>query len=608
MNLSSFKNYIVSRHFKITLLILILFIGGFFRFYNLNWDNVAFYHPDEITVSNMVMKISIPDKLDPEFYSYNALPAYIYRGALQFVQWYTKDPLWTTDISRVMLTSRFVSAFFSTATILLVFMIGRRLKNAWVGLIAAFLLACSIVFIQHAHFIVTETILIFFLCLMIFFCIMACRERSRPFSTKKRLYWLFAAMSAGCAIGCKMTAIFFLIIPCFYLLLRFFESFGKVSNEEVLPNVGVRHDVSLHWDNKLFWRNLFDLIIDGFYFLCVTAVFFFISTPYSIFNFDKFLKAIEFESGMVSGKIPVPYTIQYADTPSYLFHIYNLNWSMSPIIPLIGFLGLLLWLYVIIFKSGERSRPLVSSVYALPLIFFSFIFFFYIGGLYTKFMRYMMPIIPILCLGAGFMIWYGLTWANLNSKKLKYLVYIFFTLVLLIPFFWAISYMSVYSKPSTWRSASLWMMQNLPSNSLIANEHWDYSIPHTVEPYHAEMFMFEQLKPYDSESTIKFQEMADTLSRADYVVIASKRLTGSIPREPDKYPLTTKYYKKLFGDKLGYKIIKRFESYPTLGPFVFNDDNADESFQVYDHSPVIVFQNEGHFSKQALFDLLMNEN
>ena len=54
--------------------------------------------------------------------------------------------------------------------------------------------------------------------------------------------------------------------------------------------------------------------------------------------------------------------------------------------------------------------------------------------------------------------------------------------------------------------------------------------------------------------------------------------------------MTTRYYDLLFQGELGFELVQEFPSRPRLGPVEFNDDDADESFTVYDHPKPIVFK------------------
>jgi YYY domain-containing protein len=98
-----------------------------------------------------------------------------------------------------------------------------------------------------------------------------------------------------------------------------------------------------------------------------------------------------------------------------------------------------------------------------------------------------------------------------------------------------------------------------------------------------------------------------------------------VTRIPERYPLTTEYYRALIGcpaekdviwcynvakpgqfeGQLGYKLAAVFESYPTLEipglfKYEFNDQFAEEAFTVYDHPKVLIFQKTDAFDAQAV--------
>ena len=120
---------------------------------------------------------------------------------------------------------------------------------------------------------------------------------------------------------------------------------------------------------------------------------------------------------------------------------------------------------------------------------------------------------------------------------------------------------------------------------------------------------------YDEDTPEKRAELLTWLDEADYIFLASNRLYGSIPRLPDRYPLTIEYYRALFAGELGFELVGEFTSYPTIGPFAFPDQEtpfplmtpetstqgnlidvplpkAEESFAVYDHPNCLIFQQD----------------
>ena len=103
-----------------------------------------------------------------------------------------------------------------------------------------------------------------------------------------------------------------------------------------------------------------------------------------------------------------------------------------------------------------------------------------------------------------------------------------------------------------------------------------------------------------------------SLAEADVVIVASRRGYATLARWPERYPLTARYYQQLFEGDLGFEPVACFGRYPHLGPLVLRDDPAagldfvlpeacwpgaslrlgrlDESFAVYDHPQVMIFQ------------------
>ena len=98
--------------------------------------------------------------------------------------------------------------------------------------------------------------------------------------------------------------------------------------------------------------------------------------------------------------------------------------------------------------------------------------------------------------------------------------------------------------------------------------------------------------------------MSITLERGDYLILASRRLSGTIGKAYDKYPFTSRYYDKLFDGILGYTLIQTFSSYPTLWGLEINDDGAEETFQVFDHPVVHIFKNSEHLPASHLVKIL----
>jgi hypothetical protein len=131
---------------------------------------------------------------------------------------------------------------------------------------------------------------------------------------------------------------------------------------------------------------------------------------------------------------------------------------------------------------------------------------------------------------------------------------------------------------------------------------------------------------YDADTPEKRAQLYHWLDQADYILLASNRLYASTARLPDRYPLTTAYYRALFAGDLGFELAADFTSYPTLGPFRFPDQEtsyplqpaaytaqpqwqlplppAEEAFSVYDHPRVLIFRKTAAYSRQRVESVL----
>ena len=153
-----------------------------------------------------------------------------------------------------------------------------------------------------------------------------------------------------------------------------------------------------------------------------------------------------------------------------------------------------------------------------------------------------------------------------------------------------------------------------------ANESsWDDGLPLRVDGLDGYGGIYQaglNFEMYWDDNADKFQRLVTTLDQADYIFISSNRQWGTIPRVPERYPLSTAYYRSLlgcppekdvvwcytvaqegtFGGDLGFELVKVFDSSPRLGQWVFNTQFAEEAFSVYDHPKVMIFRKTADYN------------
>jgi YYY domain-containing protein len=157
------------------------------------------------------------------------------------------------------------------------------------------------------------------------------------------------------------------------------------------------------------------------------------------------------------------------------------------------------------------------------------------------------------------------------------------------------------------------------SGATVANEtDYDYPLPLRVDSYDAFGGIYRgdlNLQVYWDDNAEKLNRFVTILNDTDYILIPTNHQYGQITRLPERYPLTTLYYRELIGcpddkeiiwcyrvgqpgqfeGRLGYDLVAVFETYPKLGSIVINDQAAEEAFTFYDHPKVMIFKKNKDF-------------
>ena len=444
------------KDFYIFALILILLCGFALRIYNYNWDNDHYLHPDErynaLTAVNIKMPKDLSEYLDPEkspFSPYNTdYKAYVY-GTL---------PLFLTKILSVQLdmdvygniheVGRIISSIFDTGTILLVYLITREFLNKRYSLIAALFYALTVLAIQFSHFFTVESFLVFFTALTLKMLLRLLHAQGK----KQLLYTLLTGISFGLALASKISAILFGIIIAVVFLILLWRKIDK--ND---------------------WKTgLFKTAFQGILLLVVTYLVFRFIQPYIFYTNNwldftiqpEFLSVFNFLQLAQKGDVIFPPSYQWMNTEPYIFPLKNLFlWGMGLPISIAAVAGLIFH-----FLQEFRNLPkqiswknfyhFLSQPLILMLIWIVFVIL-YVGGNFTKSMRYLVPILPMIAIAAAFFL-------NLFQKNKKVVIVIL--LIIFLPsLFWSLAYINIYSQDSTRIAASKWIHQNLPENSYVSN-------------------------------------------------------------------------------------------------------------------------------------------
>lgn len=557
------------------LLLAIIILGFFFRFYGINFDRVCCQHPDERAIVMFTLPLSLPSDvseflspkspLNPHFFAYGNLPLYLLKSTAIAASIFDKQLI---EYSYINLVGRTISIISDLITIFLVFLIGKTLKDKKLGFAAAFIYSISILPIQYSHFYTSDILLTMFVTLTIF--------RLLKFNTKPTyLNAIFVGIPFGLSLATKISAIPLVSSITIVIFIDFIFIFAKSPHKikHWLPHLP-------HVIKKLF--------TEGLLIFAATVITFFVIQPYVLIDKAEFIKQNLAQMQMTRDAYTFPYTLQYVGKIPYLYELKNIFlWGLGPIIATFSAFGI--FLIIKSFKKLEQSK---KSEHIIVLSFL-IIYFLIVGHFAVGFMRYLLPIYPILAIAAGTSL--VLLFGKLNKVKNIYLNLLFKLLVIILLLIWPLSFISIYSKTNTRIAATDWINENIPAKSTLTHELWDDQIP----MYTNKNYKFLDLGMYDQpDSEMKWKTLNSKLNDANYIVVASNRLYVPIEHLADCskykicYPLASKFYQDLFGGKLKFKQIAEFESFPTI-PILnipIDDKSADESFTIYDHPKILVFK------------------
>lgn len=545
------------------LFLVIMTIAFLLRFNNLNWDEGHFFHPDERNIANAVSNIKLFSQLDPQFYAYGGFLIYIYKITAEIFSILLSNPLLSADWAFINVLGRHFSAFFSTLTLIPLYLATRMVFQKKVALITCVLYAFTVSSIQTAHFAITENFLTFSI---VFLTLLNLRlYKEHKFSL---IFWIGVLL--GVSVATKTTALSFSIVPLTTLVIMLKEK------------------------KSSFKKVLLSLIL-----IFTIAVFIFtLFSPYTFLKWDKFLQSMQFENSVVLGTNRVVYTLQFSHTKPYLFQLQNLFWQVGPVF-LLSIMGII----YISYQQFKKQNILFLILFIFPLLYFA-----YVGAWYTKFIRYMVPIIPFFLIAAAVF----LSWMLQKFKRWGIMLFVVFIASNIV---WAVAFSTIYVREQTRISASKWIYEHISPGSKILTEHWDDGLPIPLDNKLPDQYQIRQLTIYEPDNAFKIDYYARELSQSDYIFISTRRLYGTLLHLPEKYPITQRYYQLLFSGKLGYQKIAEFSSYPQILGIVITDDMTEETFQVYDHPKVLIYKNMNYYPEKLIKEKLrttyptfLNEN
>ena len=611
-------------------LVLLLLLAFTLRVWNLDWDQGTHQHPDErywsIVTADIEWETPIDyfdsrnSEMNPYQYQdtwvYGTLPLFATKAVAEFLEkdWFLSknivslaDNLGINLLERrmdangnsvnensfssgyeVQLIGRLLSALLDTGTVFLVYLLGKALFNRIVGMLSCILLTFTPLHLQYSHFHGAEPWGTFFVTAVVLLSIYLFKFYSSKSANAPPFYkGVLSRVSLigvliGLATASKFTAVFVCVVPLTVLGVLYLKR---------------NLDIPMRRDRRTgHLAELFSLFsITG-----LSAIFTFrIFQPYAFDGLGKlsqnFISDLNYLEAVSSGG-NYPWVVQWVGRTTLLYPLESIFWSgMGPALTIAVCVGLFLAVIEIIQNK--------NFVLLAPLSFLAVMV-----GLVTQqfnpLIRYLLPMYPTAIVFGGYAIYrvclYGTVrrhtrgFARIVSRS----AIVGAGSILSLSIVWGVAFINgVYNSTNPRIQASTWINENIEPGSKLTSQLWDDSLPirsEFVDPTKYDRVQLDLFRPdswVDSETGIAKPELLlDQLDQSDYVIEASNRLYDAIPRMPAKYPATSAYYRSLFSGDLGFDLIATFENKPSLFGINFPSRVSEETFSVYDHPTVMIWE------------------
>lgn len=551
---------------------LIVVLAGALRFYGLAWGAPYFhFHIDEhfVFLGADRLRVSMEAAaLSGKFFMYGTVPMHLL-NALLWAYERVWPPLSLTvfqDQVTYMVMGRAISATMGTATVLVTYFVGRRVSGRLGGLLAAALMATSVVHIAESHSFRVDLVMMFFVTLAWLFAL-------RIAEWGRWRDYLWAGVFVGAAIGSKYSAAFILGVVAFAHLLA--------------PRRPQTWKDARGW---LAWtaRGLSPLVLSVLVFAIVN--------PMAILYYDKFRQDIvDLIVDPLTGASKPIWIAQFTDVqPQLYWFTTNLWWSLGPALELWGLLGIawLIW---------RRTRPTLIAA-SFPLIYFLTA-----GGTIAPMARYVLPLAP------GFAVAAGALSAHLFERQRWRTGAMAATVVVVASTsMYAFAYMNIYRSPDARLEASKYLLDNVPAESHILVEP-SHGIPPTgsylknpdfhgdhvlwgarreQRDYYALYTLDTYVYLYRGRGSPAQQQdyIQSRLALVDYIVMDDFYLQLYQHLPEAEHGVVKQYYRDLFAGQLGFDLVNTFKAYPSLFGLTIDDDGAELSSRMNDHPRVYIFK------------------
>ncbi len=492
----------LGRTIPVLLLLLIALAAFGLRVWGTGFGLPAYtrYHPDEHALVDRAAAILWTGDWNLHRFNYPAFYAYVQAGAyaLYFLYGVTQD-LWHQvppfTIPNYYQVGRLVTVLFGTLTVVVIYLVGRELNSRRSGLLAAAVLGGSYLHVIHSHYATFDVMVTFLISLTLLFSVLM--------KQRQEAKWFFlAGLCAGLAGATKYNGASAIVIPL------------------------AAYCLSAKWGEWGWFSGRLLLVFGGF------VLGFFGGNPFALPNLPDFL------NGMAT-----------------VLHHYG---TEHP-----GFEGLGNWRwYPGVFLSSADGPWVVFGLVGLALLtwrdwrkgvlllVFPILYYVLVARFVVRFERNMVPLLPFLALGAGWLLDVSADWIANRFRLNRTLSHSFAALgaviLLALPLAAAVSFDAAINRSDMREAAGQWLEENVRTGSKIAIEH--YSIPFDHASYQVE----DVLRITDHDLTWYQQEEYD-------VLVISDGVWPVLHDQPEHYAEKLEVYAELVNDS---ELLAEFASRP----------------------------------------------
>jgi hypothetical protein len=470
---------LITRKWPLAALVLITAAGLGMRLYAINHGLPYQYVPDESTMVGGALRMGASKSLQPGTFIYPAGLMYLfaseYLGLLgigritglfasveQFRDFAFVDP------TLFYLLPRIAIALIGTACIPAAYLLGKRLYGTVAGLVAAVLVATSVMHVQMSHQ-ARHWVPIALLTLVILWVALDLAEHGR-----RREYWL-SGLLVGLAAATSFNGFLLMVLPLAAHIQRVhrpgWSLMGNKENRRVLgtPQTppGAAPWTSLHAHMPMVQA------------LVLMPIVFFALNPYILLQFNQFVAFQTSGERSIGGQILGHYDSYFQQLlakQGFTFYA-EATLAYEPAITLLGIVGAVL--------AARRFRSTALVVLSYPV--FHYLAFATTAPSMEQ--RYMLPAVVLLALPAGLAASRGLAWLDgklggtSGGHAATALVAVLLAIIVAMP---ALRYDGALARTDTRTLAKSWIEANIPAGSDVAVESYTPPLVSDLETLRAQ--------------------------------------------------------------------------------------------------------------------------